>query len=433
MKNLFPYLIFLMLAGCRTTSEFHDVANYYDKGATEQARLNLPFDAFVVGIEKANNRRAGEVAECSPPQKTQNCLDIDAPYFVDHPEIRQNLKSKYRSPLRTTYVSHIAQFGGNDGPCFIYNLYSDAHGCGGRYVKQPAATLVDAGWPALDFLGVQLAAYIQENRPTHLVLYTMGWNTLQDEAMQNFRDLAGHLKDAGRGDAGFRPLIIGITWPSTGSPTIPASDFGIKAKDADEVGAVWENILINRVIRDIKTRADFKVVVIGHSFGARASSRAVFSRALVTSEPGKTVDLLIGLQGAYSFQRYGKSTPTERVSGIEGAPYRDFPAMAGMTVLTASTFDTAVTKAFHAEYFVGSSETLALSKTAQHSPPFSYDVTDNEGKLAAVNCDSQRILYIDASSIVKGGVPGSMAGAHSAIYTPEMGNLIFQLISACAK
>jgi hypothetical protein len=431
MNKLISFVLMTVFWGCAAKDDSHVVAQYYDKSASEQENLNLPFNAFIVGVEKGNRTKVGQIRECFGDKSTPDCLDIDSPYFVQHREIRDALRPKYQDQHRPTYVSHIARFDGKGGPCYLYNVYSENHGCSERYVKTASQSFVDAGWPALSFFGKQLATYIEEKHPTHIVVYTMGWNTMQAEAMENFRDLASNLKAAGRSDEKFDPLFLGITWPSTGSPTIPATDFGIKAKDAEEVGALWENILINREIWALKEKGRFKVVVVGHSFGARASSRAVFSRALVTPETGKAVDLLIGLQGAYSYQRYGKYGEEDQSNGIEGAPYRDFSDMVGLTVLTASRNDTAVTRADHAKYFVGSSAAMTLSKTEQHGQTFIYDVTGDDGRLSAVRCDSQRVLYIDASSVIKGNKPGTVGGAHSMIYTPEIGNLVYQLIHAC--
>lgn len=81
--------------------------------------------------------------------------------------------------------------------------------------------------------------YVASNNPSHVLVYFMGWNTPQWEALQNYRDLYHNLMSTAKEDnATFNPLFIGVTWPSTGSPTISGSDYGIKAKDADEVGAI---------------------------------------------------------------------------------------------------------------------------------------------------------------------------------------------------
>lgn len=74
----------------------------------------------------------------------------------------------------------------------------------------------------------------------------------------------------------------------------------------------------------------YSFILIGHSFGARVITRAIFSNGLidppkVNKESSEThqkntcdVDLVIGLQGAFSINRF---IPGE---GEEGSPYRTF-------------------------------------------------------------------------------------------------------------
>ena len=94
-----------------------------------------------------------------------------------------------------------------------------------------------------------------------------------------------------------------------------------KADDADEIGYTIMNLLLNEVIADIKSAPDYSgvpVVVFGHSFGGRLTSRAVYSAKHLREErrPAKpTVDVYVGLQPAFSVSRFIKAR------GREGAPY----------------------------------------------------------------------------------------------------------------
>jgi hypothetical protein len=173
-------------------------------------------------------------------------------------------------------------------------------------------------------------------------------------------------------------------------------------------------------------------VVIGHSFGARAATRAVFSAPLVSSSSTPVVDLLVSLQGAYSYQRYlgGDSESSE---GREGAPYRDFASQAGQVVLTASRHDSAVTAALHAPYFVGSHQAFTNARTGPGAERFLHTGLDANGRIDGLVCDKSRVIWIDASSIINGNHPGTSGGAHSVIYTREAGQLMFDLIKACAR
>lgn len=431
LKLLLCFFTIATAAGCATRSNFHDLALIREQPPEAQKLLTIPFDAYIVGIEKDNSSRIGRIAECGQDGINKNCLDINSSYFMAHQDIRNNLQGKYLGQHRPTFVSHIARFDSSGNVCFLYNVYNSAGSCDSRVVAVAGMSLVDDSWLALKQLGDELQQYVAKNNPTHIIVYTMGWNTLQPEALGNIRELGGRLKRAAiaAGDVKFKPLMIGVTWPSTGKPIISSSDFGIKAKDADEVGAVWENILLNRELARLKSNANFKLVVIGHSFGARVTSRAVFSAPLVSKDDGKVVDLLIGLQGAYSVNRFFGGDDPE---GKEGAPYRDFDTRVGMIALTSSVYDTAVTSAGHADYFIGSDAVYKKTKSSPYAEKFIHTTADAAGRIDKPACDIKKILYMDSSSIIK-TPSGTASGAHSDIYTDEIGSLVYELIQTCAS
>lgn len=427
----------LALAGCASTPDpaFNELARFDQQPSEVRRKLLLPFDAYIVGVEKDNLRRVGEVRECPPGPAIGDCLAIDAPYFAGRPTLREHLRSKYRDQHRPTFISHIARFDGSDAPCFLVNRHDPSRPCTPGAAALAGDTPVAQSFAALRRLGEDLDARLAQLKPSHVLIYTMGWNTQQLEALDNFRRLAAHLVAAAReaGDTTFKPMVIGLTWPSTGSPLIPASDFGIKAKDADEIGAIWENLLVNRELRRLKARHGFRLIVVGHSFGARLSSRAVFSGPLVGAPEEPVVDLLIGLQGAYSFQRFLVAEDPEAPEGREGAPYRDHERLAGMVALTSSRWDTAVMQALHGPYFVGSAEVYRRTQSAELGKQFVHEVAGADGRLpASPACDPKRVLMIDASAVIVGNEPGTGGGAHSVVYTPHIGRLSHQLISACA-
>jgi len=429
--------VLLSLAGCVSTPDpaFHELARFERQPPELRTKLLLPFDAYVIGIEKDNRSRVGEIAECTPGTDGGACLGIDAPYFAARPTLRESLRAKYYQQHRPTFVSHIARFDGGNAPCFLVNRHDDALPCLPGAALLDGDTAVAQSFAALRRLGDDLDGRLAQRRASHVVVYTMGWNTQQIEALDNFRRLAGQLTSAAReaGDKDFRPLVIGLTWPSTGSPLVPGSDYGVKGKDADEVGAIWENLLINRELRRLKARHGFRLVVIGHSFGARLSSRAVFSAPLVGAPETPVVDLLVSLQGAYSFQRFLAAEDGDAPNGVEGAPYRDHARQAGLVALTSSRWDSAVTRAGHARYFVGSADVYKLTRADGFREQFVHAVVGADGRLpAAPACDARRVLMIDASDVIIGSEPGTSGGAHSVIYTAQIGRLSHQLIRSCA-
>lgn len=415
---------------------FHALAIVEQLPAPEQAALSLPFDAYLVGIEKNNAKRVGEIRECSANEST-DCLFIDAPYFASKPELRSNLRAKYSGQYRPTLITHVARFDqGSVRPCFLANDYAVTGLCQGVRPSVGSAS-VASSWDVLDTLGDDLGRRMEVARPTHVVVYTMGWNTYQVEALRNIRNLHAHLvaAAASAGAANFSPLVIGVTWPSTGDPKITATDFGIKAKDADEVGAVWINALIHKLLPPLKARHGFKVVVIGHSFGARATSRATFSAPLITArvEDRPTVDLLIGLQGAYSYQRF-LMDDDGGPEGSEGAPYRDYWLGASTVLLTSSRYDTAVTAALHADYFVGSDAARRRSRASpRQALSFNYPVARADGTIDQLVCGPGRIAWVDASEPIAEPEPNTGGGAHSGIYTAAVGRMTFQALRACAN
>lgn len=435
-KIIGPFLL-ILLAGCVSTPNtdilFHELAVPMSQRQNKDKSFDLPFNAYVIGVEKANRSKIGSLEECGANQQDDRCLNINSEYYSENQALQGRLKAIYTGQHRPTFVSHVAKFSTDPtfSKCFLYNIYDQSLLCNEKTSTLPQkGRYVSKSWDVLLGLGPVISNDIQTIKPTHFLVYFMGWNTPQWEAMKNYRDLFSSLTAAARevNTNDFRPLFIGITWPATGSPTVAASDYGIKAKDADEVGLVWGNIVINRVLSDLKTRYGIPIVVVGHSFGARASSRAVFSAALISEEHSrKNVDLLVGLQGAYSFQRYIAG------AGTEGSPYSNFSKEAGKVVLTSSSFDTAVTEAGHKDYFVGSNSVYEITKHPEYSTYFEHVKINSQGLMdtPSVTCESSKVELVDASSVINKNQSGTGGGAHSFIYGIEIGRLAFQFISAC--
>lgn len=411
-------MILPILAGCTTTDRaFHPLAL--------GEHIAMPKgDTFVVGVEKARRGYAGApVATCSEPDGA-NCVQVSAIDAKQGKEVRE----LYEGQFRPTFISHVALFRakGQDW-CFLVNDYEQGVPCEPDAVLKRAAngTRVVKSWDALKSLKKALNEYVAMHPPSHIVVYSMGWNTLQEEALANIRDLEEHLLNAGANNPNFRPLFIAVTWPSTGSPKVPKIDYGIKAKDADEVGLIWANVLINDVLKSVKASTGIPIVVVGHSFGARLTSRAVFSSALIGAPKSPVVDLLVGLQGAYTFQRFVAG------AGIDGSPYWDFSNQVGQVVLTSSEHDKAVKIARHARYFVGSDLVFKRTKEGDELPKvFAHATLGPDGAFSGA-CNAGKVLMLDASQVIK--TADGASGAHSDIYDAEIGKLTYDLIAACVK
>ena len=202
---------------------------------------------------------------------------------------------------------------------------------------------VARGLEALEEFGHELDRRIlsepADRQPTHLIVMSTGWNTLQVESIDNYQHWLSHLMRASRTDLSrpFRPLVIGLTWPSAW-PLVstwlgPVVSVFNKENDADELGYVTANVLLHKVLDQLKTKHGLPVIVIGHSFGGRAMVTAANSRALLFQHDSTrpTTDLLLGLQPAFSIQRFG--------GGKQGDPYVRFAQGAHKYVLSSSTND----------------------------------------------------------------------------------------------
>jgi len=333
---------------------------------------------------------------------------------------------------------------------------------------------------AMDALGTALRQDLASGAYTHIIVIVMGWNTAQDEAVRNFNDIAGNLLEAAyekqQGStvethpktttalatqprsteealSVFRPLVIGVTWPSYWSTSFTnVVSYVDKANDADQIGLTWLNELLNRTIRDSVIAAQPpitpRVVAIGHSFGARAVMRAVFSSPALNGEPGERpnsyVDLAVGLEGAVSINRFVPALSEE------GAPYRDYSTLRTQLVLTASKYDTAAggpvfwyaPSGSMNSYRKGCSpdtdgyKGLFICKVASDKSAsggrFAIQPLHSDDKAESV-AGQRRVVYIDASDgITQFNTPDTGGGAHSDIYRLPMGRLVWGLITQYA-
>jgi hypothetical protein len=327
------------------------------------------------------------------------------------------------------------------------------------------------GLDGLKKLECGMASHMREERYSHIVIIVMGWNTSQDEAIRNFNDIIGNMVEAARNETDsplFRPLVIGVTWPSMWTNGfINLLSYPKKAKDADEVGLVWLNIVVNQTIPQLlqqmnpDPRLAPKVVLIGHSFGARAAMRAVFSGPLLAPEyskekamPAPKVDLAVALQGAVSINRFDPQR------SLEGAPYRDFRKLKNTKiVLTAAHGDSATSMPFW--YRPTGAAATWDDKCGGDAPAPGFECMktvkpgNREDEGAKGNpqrdtfdlCDANKggvcnavlppingnLLYIDTSEVVTAyNSPGTGGGAHSDIYRLPMGSLLWKLTKAYA-
>lgn len=423
----------------------------------EPQGFGLRFPGIVIGIEKTS-RNTLQVPKLS-----------DDPNLIAKPEgfSKKNLKG-YRARLndrKRTFISHIVESDLDLGlgvpylrNRFLYDAYEPYdHGAvnednGGRRPSSPVfelppGDLYATSWKALKALSKhleeQLLAANEAGKPySHVIVASMGWNTAQEKALRNINSLFGNLLIAGEGDPDFKPLYIAITWPSEWRLSLGLGflSFLNKPNDADEIGFVWANALLNKHLAGLRARSSantwpaFRIVAMGHSLGARLYTRAAFSgAALKPPVPLRDgVDLVIGLQGAFSANRF----LSERKEGMEGAPYADYAQLRGRVVLTWSEHDTANTKT---NYLTGANYVGAktgFNRAEEYKQHFEFVNVLPDGAIGqstAVPGGSKQVVMMDASELIKYTVLGTGGNAHSDIYNAYMGKLIYEVIRRYAE
>ncbi len=415
--------------GGKTTMLFHSVLYY--PGA-----ISLNFPGYIIGIEK------------SPVEKVVSADEI---LVRGIPEDGLSRKDAYSQVVdkKILYISHIIQdinapYG--IGNCALYNAYIQPgdnetrqliEACSGYHseVPVPPEKAYVKSWDALDVLRASLARQLRTGRFTHVVVLTMGWNTVQEEAVRNFNTILKNIKQAAdRRREDFRPLFIGVTWPSQWQsdwlgPLYKAFSFPVKAYDADELGLMWLGVLIHDTLpRAMDESRPLPLVVIGHSFGARASSVAACAGPVIyRKEPIQTRKIaspfiLINLQGAFFIKR---------LLGQEhdrGLFFHDMCSSVSRVFLTSSRFDLAMDAMLLGPY-AGNNKSYDEFCSGENPPELTCLHADKTGAVIEEG-PLKHIVYINADKVIYQNAYLSGGGAHSDIYRREHGVLIWDMISS---
>lgn len=444
-------LITVVLSGCGGT-DAKRILNAQeenldtDKGVTLQfhstlyypTEISLNFPGFIVGIEKSPVKditTAGDVVTMDVPGSGKTAEEFE-----------DDLVDK-----KIMYVSHIVENKGQrygEGNCAHYSVYHKnvdvelIEGCDGKTLTEvKPAKAYYSGWQALENLSKRIKEKLKANKKlednkekyTHILVISMGWNTDQEEAVRNFNSIVKSI-DRAKGDNDFNPLFVGITWPSMWQsswfdPILKVSSYPVKSTDADEVGISWMGAVIHSVLNKMKLATELPLVVIGHSFGARATSMATCVGPAIAKKDRKfiernTIDLLVSLQGAYSMNRFFPENKR-----IEKITYDQRCANnAKQVVLTSSVRDTAMDIGKWTP-FVGNESTY--KKYCGKNPHSDVEcvVVNPEGGFKTEPSKGFNFLYINADELIYYNAYKSGGGSHSDIYRNEMGKMLWQLIS----
>ena len=170
--------------------------------------------------------------------------------------VDQGVAQRLLDDGKVLFVSHILQVAKGAAPaCAIYNAYAFQSApqlvapCWGALAADQPSHAYQNSWDALDHLRAALDARLAD--PTgysHVLVIAMGWNTGQEEAVRNFNSLTNAALNAAA--PGFKPLVIGVTWPSKWAsawldPVFKLASFPNKAHDADELGGTWLGVLLH--------------------------------------------------------------------------------------------------------------------------------------------------------------------------------------------
>lgn len=263
---------------------------------------------YVVGIEKASRKTIGDEDGTGYDRRFLRGGGVEA--HLDDP--------------KGMFVTHILKMHPGRSEA-IYNVYkSCGNGVGQGCPSGPS--WYEAGWAAMEgglrhALVEQLRIARDNGQPfSHLVIASSGWNNTQPDSMRLYRALLDGLQKTAAGD-NFRPIFIGVTWPSWWD-FFKFASFRNKGHDADEVGHTYMAWLLYRLAPELKQEFGLKVVVIGHSFGARLVSRGLYSRPLVkeAASVGYDPDLLVLFQGAFNVGRFLPSASEPPAYPVTAAP-----------------------------------------------------------------------------------------------------------------
>lgn len=417
------------------TAQAH-TAVYYP---TEIA-LDVP--GYVVGIEMGERRlvmREGDLIIERPVQAGTSMLRL-ADNLRDG---RNRGEAQFETDL-VPFVSQVLRYSGNAlgvGNCALFSSYQARDElmpfCDDRRRPRIAdwrtyrSAFADS-WQAIDALKEAVQADAASGRYTHLVVAMMGWRTTQEEAIRNFTSLVHAVKRVAGAD--FRPLFIGITWvgPWSGrllDPLVEFAAYGNIADLADTLGLSWVGVLNDEVVLPLAGR--IQTTYITHSFGTRASTTAVCIGPAIRRDgaphprPAGAIDQLIGFQGAFSLQRFLE----KRLAFFYEDVY--FPNdcdRARSIVLTATAHDSASKTIVWAD-LAGNYTYYRRFCRRQTGKLVSCTTVDANGAIDGPYDPRMKVLYLDATRLLRFRAPGTDGGAHSDTFRPPVGRLLWTLMA----
>jgi hypothetical protein len=408
----------------RVTSQHH-LSAYYPSG------IGLNFPGYIIGLEDSSPERVSHDGDLIIEDPVEAGMDITR---------ISNTMREYYLP----FISHIHRYEGNrygKGNCALYSLYQNAHrsimpfcdnasDIANHAVDVPRSAFRNS-WQAIEVFKQELNRAISSGQYSHMIISMMGLDTAQEESIRNFRSIAWSIRETAGEE--FKPLFIGITWPSFLDgrwldPVWELAAYPFKADEADRLGLSWLGILMHEVI--IPLSSQLPTSIISHSFGTRALSMATcVGPAIRNGEMPRVyaegqIEKLIGFGAAFSLERLrDKSIPF-----YEDINYPNACDKAKSLVLTTTDKDTAVKLAVWADLAGHHGYYEPYCNSAELPYTIACGKADIEGNLQIPYQTAPQLFYIDTSELMRYAIPGTQGGAHSDIFRPEVGRMLWTIL-----
>lgn len=261
-----------------------------------------------------------------------------------------------------------------------------------------------------------------EENFTHLVITCSGWNNYQVDSSQLYENWIKNTTEAsksGSTSTKFKPFVIGFTWSSRW--IIPGVSIFNKANDADELGISHVNFFLWKCLLPSIHKQDIPILTIGHSFGARVLSRAIYSRFMLNSyDKNLFIDKSIDFQGAYPYSRYTKKANSNgKLYTIEMPVKKHY--------ITYSKFDYALKFAFWSVGYIGNNNSISKILKSDAKSNFYFASLDSSGRIVN-GCNGKNKILVDAKSIIN-KISSIASGAHNDVQDIEAGQFIWEVIN----
>lgn len=371
------------------------VQQYFTSDTSDAVRGTIPFekDGVIDSAQEEKREGVSEEAQGKTGDIVQGNFEKrsdDPRFFRERSYVNPPATTGAKSPIRGLEVaSESASYGEQYISESYYNAYNDDQ-------VRDLSVYIEDGNKVLYELKDEISLMLKARNGvssatlsdyTHIFVLMTGWNNIQYQALEFYNNTIVNLqKVSDENGTDFNPLVVGITWDSVWGErnanflkrVFHLSSYFNKANDADEVGFTVVNKMINHIIpksleelesecekNNVECRMP-KVVAVGHSFGARALSRAIMSSEYLADSDisngygsKSVVDLFVGLQGAFDANRFIEDyNPfiwwtlgfNKAINLSEGWPYADYKAKVPHTrwLLTNSEADKTVNYAWWA-------------------------------------------------------------------------------------